>query len=255
MEKARIASDVTTVDRWAVFEHSSARLRGIARRILGSSDDAEDVVQEASLRWLQADVAAVRAPEGWLVAVVTRLSIDRVRRGATERRTYDRVRSLAPDVAFSWAAPDPSPEITHRVSAAFRLLRRHLSTPERTAFVLREVFACDYGELARVLDRTEAACRQIVHRARERLRASWSRLSLCIDDAPGLAERFVTALAAGDRQGVLDAVNGDPTADRRRGPQGARATGTPRRAQPWHRRQTASPPCWEPVAAVESPAA
>jgi RNA polymerase sigma-70 factor (ECF subfamily) len=177
-----------------------------------SVDDAEDLVQETSLRWLQADTSTVRAPEGWLVAVITRLAIDRLRRAANEPRVHDDARNLGYAIASDRTMPEPLEDVATDVLEAFRLLRESLAPAERAAFVLRDVFACDYGELATMLGKSEAACRQVVHRARERVRRARSGLSLRGDDSSDLADRFRSALAVGDRLGVLAAL-GDSSAD------------------------------------------
>jgi RNA polymerase sigma-70 factor, ECF subfamily len=205
--KEKTTDREATTDRWGVFERYRRRLHRIAARIVGSAEDAEDVVQEASLRWLRADLASVRAPEGWLVTAVTRLSIDYVRRIATERQAFRRARNLGLDTASDRTGLHPLAEVAIHVADAFRVLRGRLGPIERTAFVLREVFACDYGEMARALDKSEAACRQIVHRARERVRQPWPSLALRVDDPPELTERFVSALATGDHEAALAALD------------------------------------------------
>jgi RNA polymerase sigma-70 factor (ECF subfamily) len=199
------------LDRWDVFERSRRRLHAIAFRILGSSDDAEDVVQETSFRWLRADLATVRAPEGWLVTVATRISVDRARQVARERQVHGDSWDLGQDSGSGWAALETTAEVDVQVTETFHLLHELLSPVERTAFVLREAFACEYDELARVLEKTEAACRQIVHRARERLRRRKARLRLRLHEEPNSAERFVRALVAEDRQAAVAALNDQTT--------------------------------------------
>src|SRR6266516_2500007 len=136
-----------TTDRWAVFETCRPRLFRTAFRMTRSSDEAEDLVQETALRWLRADTAAVRTPIGWLVAVITRLAVDGLRRAAQQQRAYAEFHR-------------------HSESAARRALRERLQPRERVALVLREAFDCDYGEIARVLQKNQVSCRQIVSRAR-----------------------------------------------------------------------------------------
>jgi len=173
------------------------------------------VVQETSLRWLRADLATVRVPEGWLVTVATRISIDRARRVVRERQAYRASWELESDTASAWTVPGNFTELAVQVSDAFHLLRSRLAPVERTAFVLREAFACEYDEIARALEKSEAACRQIVRRARERLQRPRPRLRLSVSEAPDLTARFIGALAAGDRQAALAALN-DQTTDARR---------------------------------------
>lgn len=199
-----------TTDRWELFERCRPRLHKIASRILRSTDDADDVVQETSLRWLCADIASVRVPEAWLVTVVTRLAIDYVRRVANERQAYGYAKDLEPDSASDRAEREPTEEIAARVSDAFHLVRERLAPAQRTALVLREAFSCDYDELARVLEKSEAACRQIVHRARERLHGAVPRHGPHPAGAAELAERFVSALARDDREAALTALHHQP---------------------------------------------
>jgi RNA polymerase sigma-70 factor (ECF subfamily) len=225
--KAKTIDDGATLDHWEVFERCRRRLHGIAFRIVGSAEDAEDVVQDASLRWLRADIDSVRAPEGWLVTAVTRLSVDRVRRAATERQVYLRASDLGLDPASDSTGLQSRAELATGVSDAFRILRGRLAPAERTAFVLREVFACGYDEVARVLEKSEVACRQIVHRARERVRRPWPSIASRADDPPELdeqlAERFVSALARGDRGAVLAALDDETNAASRSDGRRARA--------------------------------
>jgi RNA polymerase sigma-70 factor (ECF subfamily) len=198
-------------DRVALFERYRARLFGIAYRMLGMVDDANDLVQECYLRWHQADPVAIEAPEGWLVAVITRLAIDRSRRVDVERRSY--VGHWLPEPLAIGAPPPPDrrAELASDLSLAFLVMLERLAPEERAAFLLREVLGVDYAELARVLDRSEAACRQMVHRARERVRTERPRFSVSPDAKRELLERFVHALEREDRDALLAVVAPDAT--------------------------------------------
>ena len=183
------------------FEALRPRLFGIAYRMLGVVADAEDVVQEAFLRWSQAGEAP-RSDKAWLVSVTTRLSIDRLRRAATERKAYEGQWLPEP---LPLAPPDRGAELADDLSLAFLLLLERLAPEERAAFLLREVFGAEYAEIARTLDKSEVACRQIVHRAKARVRRDRRRSD--VDVAPyareQVARRFVEARRAEDRDGVL----------------------------------------------------
>jgi RNA polymerase sigma-70 factor, ECF subfamily len=200
-----------TADRVALFERYRARLFGIAYRMLGTVDDANDLVQDCYLRWHQADPVAIEAPEGWLVAVITRLAIDRARRVDVERRSY--VGQWLPEPLAVGAPPPPDrrAELASDLSLAFLVLLERLAPEERAAFLLREVLGVEYAELARVLDRGEAACRQMVHRARERVRAERARFPVSPEAKRELLERFVHALAHEDRDALLAVVAPDAT--------------------------------------------
>lgn len=187
------------------------RLRGLAYRMLGDLDDAEEVVQEAYLRWHQGDRGDVRSSEAWLVTAVSRLAVDRLRRRATERAAY--VGPWLPMPVAVGALPSPArdAEIASDLSVALLLLLERLAPEERAAFLLREVFDTGYDEIARILARSETAVRQVVHRARRRVRAERARFAAPRAAHAELLERFVAALAAEDAAGVVALLAPDVT--------------------------------------------
>ena len=186
-------------------ERYRPRLFGIAYRMLGSVQDAEDMVQEAMLRWHQSDRAAVREPEPWLVSVVTRLAIDRLRHATVERDTYPGP-WLPEPVADARFDADRSAELASDLSMAFLVLLERLAPEERAAFLLREVFDADYDDIARTLNKSLAAARQTVHRARERVRTDRARFVAANDAKERLFTRFVKALEADDRDELLSLI-------------------------------------------------
>lgn len=198
-------------DHLAVFEQHRPRLFGIAYRMLGTVQDAEDIVQEAYLRWHQADQAEVRSPEGWLVAVTTRLAIDRLRRAATEREAY--VGDWLPEpVAMDVYTPsDRQAELASDLSMAFLVMLQRLAPEERAALLLRDVFDASYEEIARVLDRSEVAVRQVVHRARLRVRGDRARRRVSPEVTERLVERFLEAVRTEDQAALLAIVAEDAT--------------------------------------------
>jgi RNA polymerase sigma-70 factor (ECF subfamily) len=198
-------------DRAAVFERYRARLFGIAYRMLGSVEDAQELTQETYLRWHRADASAVRAPEGWLVAVVTRLSIDRLRRAAFERERYVGDWLPEPVATEAWSAADHRAELASDLSMAFLVLLERLAPEERAALLLRDVLDAGYDDIARVLEKSEAACRQMVHRARARVRAERPRFRVAPETTARLLDRFIAALEAGDRDALLALVAEDAT--------------------------------------------
>ena len=186
--------------RSVIFEQSRRRLFGLAYRMLGSKADAEDMVQEAYLRWHQAPADEIRSPEAWLVTVVTRLCIDRLRSAAAERETYPGM--WLPEPLFG-ESPDEQVELASNLSMAFMILLERLAPAERAAFLLRDVFDCPYSEIARIIGKNEAACRQIVSRARERVRRDQPRFEASEEDRLRLMEKFATAIDANDEQTLL----------------------------------------------------
>ena len=194
----------------AIPEGYRPRLFGIAFRMLGDVQDAEDVVQEAMLRWQKAGGASVREPGGWLVAVTTRLAIDRLRKAQARRAAYTGP-WLPEPVAEERLSPEYRSELASDLSMAFLVLLERLAPEERAAFLLRDVFGCEYEEIARALEKSPAAARQTVHRARERVRTDRPRFPAPPEAKERLLGRFVTALRAGDKDGLLAVFAKDVT--------------------------------------------
>jgi RNA polymerase sigma-70 factor (ECF subfamily) len=191
------------------------RLLGLAYRMLGDMDEAEDVVQEAYLRWHQADRQDVRSSEAWLVTVVSRLAVDRLRRLNTQRAAYPGPWLPEPIAIDPPAAPNAPPPPDHRaelasdLSVALLVLLERLAPEERAAFLLREVFGTDYAEIARILDRSQDAVRQMVHRARARVHTNRPRVATPPDAHEQILERFLAALAADDAPALLELLAPD----------------------------------------------
>lgn len=184
-------------------EQYRGRLFGIAYRMLGQVQEAEDLVQETFLRWHQTDQAAVQTPLAWLVAVVTRLSIDRLRRAMAERTTY--VGEWLPEpiaVDGRWSA-DHDIGMRTDLSLAFLVLLERLGPEERAAFLLREVFDEEYAAIGDVLGKSEPTVRQLVSRARKRVRTDRPRASVEPERQRRMLDGFLAALAADDKDALL----------------------------------------------------
>ena len=168
-----------------------SRMMSIAYRMLGSVAEAEDVVQDAFLRFQTA--TDVLSPEGFLIRVTTRLCIDRLR--AARRRDYP-----GPWVPEPIQTEDAShtPALAESLTQAFLLMLERLSPDERAAFLLRTVFDYEYAEIAEVVGKTETYVRQIVSRAKQHLGQSQPRFRPSLSEAPGLAERFISACRVGN---------------------------------------------------------
>jgi RNA polymerase sigma-70 factor, ECF subfamily len=192
----------------AAFEALRGRLFGLAYRMLGSRADAEDIVQEAYVRWHEAQRASDEASarrvenhEAWLVTTTSRLAIDRLRRLKTEREAYKG--PWLPEPLLTQSAPDRHLDLADDLSMAFLTILERLAPEERAAFLLHDVFDVGYGTIASVLDRSEAACRQVVHRARERVRDDRKRFDASETAKAALLEKFLAAMEARDEQALL----------------------------------------------------
>ena len=191
------------------FETLRGRLFGLAYRMLGSRVEAEDIVQEAYIRWHQAERGVVENPEAWLVTATSRLAIDRLRRLKTEREAY--VGPWLPEPIVSAVPPDRHLDLAEDLSMAFLTLLERLSPDERAAFLLHEVFEVGYPEIASVLERSETACRQVVHRARERVRGDRKRFDATESEKSGLLAKFLQAMEARDNEALLRLFAPDAT--------------------------------------------
>jgi RNA polymerase sigma-70 factor (ECF subfamily) len=182
----------------ALFQQHRPRLFGLAYRMLGTPADAEDVLHDAWLRWHAQDTSALDDPEAWLVTVTTRLALDRLRRAKTERAHYSG--PWLPEPA-TVDADQPEAQLEHAESLtlSFLVLLERLSAEERAAFLLREVFDYSHAETAAMLEISEDACRQRVHRAKQRLREDRPRRTMPDTDTQRrLLERFMQALRQPD---------------------------------------------------------
>jgi len=178
------------------------RLFGIAYRMLGTRADADDVLQDAWLRWHRTDASTLQSAEAWLVTVVTRLAIDRLRVAKVEREAYAGWWLPEPLVEVDPHTPETAAELASDVSVAFMWVLERLAPDERAAYLLREVFDHDYADIAALLDKSEAACRQLVHRAGERVRRERPRFDVPRQAHRRLLERFVQAARSGEREAM-----------------------------------------------------
>jgi RNA polymerase sigma-70 factor (ECF subfamily) len=197
-------------DPLAVFEAHRRRLFGLAYRMLGSRVDAEDVVQETYLRWHAVDHTGVGNAEAWLVTAATRLALDRLRRAASERASY--AGSWLPEPVVEPAPPpDRKLELAADLSIAFLTLLERLAPEERAAFLLHDVFDVGYPQIASAIGRSEAACRQVVHRARERVQGERRRFEAEESSKAELLRRFMAAAEARDERQLLALFAPDAT--------------------------------------------
>jgi RNA polymerase sigma-70 factor (ECF subfamily) len=193
-------------DRSAEFEQHRPRLFGIAYRMLASRTDAEDVLQDAYLRWHRGASDDLRSPEAWLVTTVTRLCIDRLRVARAEREQYVGPWLPEPLIGDTAPAADARAELSSSLSIAFLVVLEQLAPDERAAFLLHEVFETGYSEIAEILGKSEAACRQIVSRARKRVRGQRPRAQVTDAARRSVLQRFANAIQTQDKSALLALV-------------------------------------------------
>ncbi|TDD36485.1 RNA polymerase sigma-70 factor [Nonomuraea terrae] len=193
------------------FEEHRPMLLGLAYRLLGSMWDAEDVVQEAWLRWQGTDRSQVREPRAFLVTVVSRLALDQLRSARVKREAYTGP-WLPEPVMTAEAGPLDTAELRDTVSYATLHLMERLSPPERAVFVLREAFELPYDEIAEIVGTTVANCRQLHHRASGRLAAGRDRFRPSSEEHARLLGRFMEAATGGDLSALTDLFHEDVVA-------------------------------------------
>lgn len=186
------------------FDPLRPKLIRIAYRMLGSVAEAEDVVQDAFLRWLRTDRAAIESPEGFLRRVVTRLSLDVLKSARVKRETYPG--PWLPDPVVE-AEADEMDEVTLPLMMALE----RLSPLERAAFLLHDVFGLGFDEVAETIGRDPAACRQLASRARTHVRAERPRFAVTRERGMEIAEAFFTASRGGDMTTLRSLLAADVT--------------------------------------------
>jgi RNA polymerase sigma-70 factor (ECF subfamily) len=191
------------------FNRYRSLLFSIAYRMLGSASDAEDIVQEAYLRWESAPAEEVRSPKSYLSAVVTRLCIDFLKSARVQREVY--VGPWLPEPVLTQQGQDltRNVELAESLSMAFLLLLESLGPIERAVFLLHEVFDYTFGEVAEIVSKSEANCRQMARRAKEHLREQRPRYQVSKEQQERTTARFLQVCAGGDLQGLLNMLTGD----------------------------------------------
>ena len=201
------------MDRVTAFEAERERLFAIAYRMLGSANDAADVVQEAYLRWQSARADGVESPRAYLATVVTRLAIDHLKSARVQREQY--VGPWLPEPLVEDAARSPADQLllAESLSMAFLLVLDELGPVERAVYILRELFDYDYDDVARIVGKTPDHCRQLLHRARARVVAIRDRTAPTPQaEQERLMQQFLATLATGDIETLASMLADDVVA-------------------------------------------
>ena len=188
------------------FEDARPALVGLAYRILGSRADAEDVVQDCFLKWVEADRAAIERPKAWLTTVCTRRCLDVAR--LADRKRVDYVGPWLPE-PIQTAVPPPDIELAGTLTTAFLLMLERLSPKERAAYLLHDIFEQAYGDIAAALDLGEDACRQLVTRARAHIDRGKTRYATPAETQDRLLHAFHSAVQTGDPAGLAALLSSD----------------------------------------------
>jgi RNA polymerase sigma-70 factor, ECF subfamily len=194
----------STSSRVETFNQYRPLLFSIAYRMLESASDAEDAVQESFLRWEGAPESEVNSPRSYLSAVVTRLCIDQLKSARARREVY--VGQWLPEPLLTERMPEMTQtvELAESLSFAFLRLLETLNPVERAVFLLREVFDYSYEEIAGIVGKSEANCRQIVRRAQQHLREHRPRFHVSREEQEQVTQRFIEVCAGGDMDGLLN---------------------------------------------------
>lgn len=191
------------------FNEHRKTIFGIAYRMLGRVSEAEDMVQEVWLRWQKQDEAAITAPKAWLVSTMTRLCIDQLRSARRQREDYYGIWLPEPLMASGAPSPDEAAELADSLTMAFMVMLESLEPSERAIFLLREVFSYDYADIATIVGKSEANCRQIVSRAKAHLRADKNPPAPPSEQAQMLVEQFLAAANTGEVKQLLEMLTED----------------------------------------------
>jgi len=175
-------------------------MRGLAYRLLGSLADADDVVQDAWIKWQLADRASVASPQAWLTTVTTRLALDRARSAPSRREHYPG--PWLPEPVVTAPSPDPA-ELSESLALGFLVLLEDLSPLQRAVFVLADVFEVPFAEIAGMVGRTDAACRQMASRARRRVSGRLPVRTGPLSERRRALDGLVAALGVGDVDSVI----------------------------------------------------
>lgn len=188
---------IRTLKTHDVFEDARPMLMGLAYRILGSAAEAEDVVQDTYLSWMTMEQAKIARPSNWLTTVCTRKAVDSLRAARHARTTY--IGTWLPEPIHTQVLETPESELalSQNLTTAFLLVLERLTPKERAAFLLRDVFALDYREIAVSLEITQSTCRKLVSRARANLRKAQITEQVPRERQDELVTAFKTAIAEG----------------------------------------------------------
>jgi len=190
-----------------LYEQYRHLLFSIAYRMLGSAMEAEDMVQEAFLRYENTHDKDIQSPKAYLTTIVTRLCLDHLKSAKTQREQY--IGTWLPEPIFTEQAANPEPEETETLSMAFMVLMENLSPVERAVFLLREVFDYDYAAIAKIVNKSEVNCRRYYHLAKQYLVERRPRFEPSSAEQIKLVHQFMQATVEGDMEALTHTLAQD----------------------------------------------
>lgn len=177
--------------------------------MLGNVTDAEDILQEALIRWQRLDESSVRSPRAFLVTMVTRLCLNHLDLARVKKERLFGTDAALESIPTGETNPAEDVDLADALDAAFSVVLKCLSPMERAVFLLREVFECDYAEVARIVEKSEDNCRQILRRAKERIAGRDSRFEVTLDQQETVLREFLSATESGDLDRLAHALAED----------------------------------------------
>lgn len=195
----------------AVFQEQRSTLFGIAYRMLGSVAEAEDMIQDTYLRWQRQNPADIQSPRAWLTSTITRLCIDQLRSARHKREEYVGVWLPEPLIQSTSDQADTMSALSDSLSTAFLILLETLGPDERAIYLLHEVFEYDYDEISSIVDKSAAACRQTVHRARERISLRKNRFPSDPKQHEMIVREFLQVCKEGNMERLLGLLGDNVT--------------------------------------------
>ena len=185
----------------SVFAEYRGYLLSLAQRILGSRTDAEDLLQETFIRWQQTSLAQIRSPKAFLATVIKRLCLNHLQSAQTRREM-----NVDPQGGELVSSEQSADKNAFESVSALTILLERLSPKERAVLLLREVFDCDYDEIALVISKRADTCRQLLRRARQHLADARARFEVSPEQLQKLARQFAITCASGDLKGLVTAL-------------------------------------------------
>ena len=193
------------------FNQNRPLLFGIAWRMLGNAADAEDILQEAFLRWQRTGESDIRSPKAFLLTIVTRLCLNHLDSARVKKEQLFGTNASLESLPSGEVNPAEDVDLADALDAAFSVVLKCLSPVERAVFLLREVFECDYTEVSRIVEKSEENCRQILRRARERIAGRDHRFEVKLEEQEAVLREFLSATATGELDRLAKILARDAT--------------------------------------------